>query len=149
MKTVLNKNIVTYRRHEKSNSQQYMCNTCNAVFSTMTKAKIHMELHKADPVIKGLNKLGQMQVEMKQPMVETPSGKNLKCSPVRRYNFLFLGLLPLAAPKSQTQSFQSDSEIRPHKCHFCSAAFTKSVHLKRHMLLHSGEKKFKCDICGK
>lgn len=60
------------------------------------------------------------------------------------------GYLPVAAPKPKIPYAEMDQyKSRPFKCHLCNAAFTKPVHVKRHMLTHTGEKKFKCDICTK
>ncbi|XP_077299811.1 uncharacterized protein LOC143920745 isoform X1 [Arctopsyche grandis] len=35
------------------------------------------------------------------------------------------------------------------KCKICSKAFMYRSHLKRHMIIHAGNKPFKCDICTK
>ncbi|XP_067621162.1 zinc finger protein 91-like isoform X2 [Eurosta solidaginis] len=36
-----------------------------------------------------------------------------------------------------------------HKCHFCSRLFKKSCDLKRHLLIHTGERLHACSICDK
>ena len=38
---------------------------------------------------------------------------------------------------------------RPHKCMYCNKGFRTTDHLKNHVLSHTGERPFKCEICGK
>lgn len=47
----------------------------------------------------------------------------------------------------ETEKFSKD---RPYKCEvpFCSRAFKRHEHLKRHMKMHSGERPFKCTYPG-
>ncbi|NWX48302.1 ZKSC8 protein, partial [Steatornis caripensis] len=38
---------------------------------------------------------------------------------------------------------------RPYKCERCGKNFRSSAHLVSHQLLESGERNFKCSACGK
>lgn len=38
---------------------------------------------------------------------------------------------------------------RPHKCNICNRGFTQLHVLKRHMLIHTGEKPYSCKVCNK
>ncbi|KAG7334755.1 hypothetical protein KOW79_001351 [Hemibagrus wyckioides] len=37
---------------------------------------------------------------------------------------------------------------KPHICEHCSAAFRSSYHLRRHVLIHTGERPFRCNQCN-
>ncbi|XP_044288506.1 zinc finger protein 281 [Varanus komodoensis] len=37
---------------------------------------------------------------------------------------------------------------KPHVCEHCSAAFRSSYHLRRHVLIHTGERPFQCSQCN-
>lgn len=38
---------------------------------------------------------------------------------------------------------------KPYTCQFCGKQFTQDAHLTRHIRLHTGERPFVCNICGK
>lgn len=63
----------------------------------------------------------------------------------------FLGLYKfLPPPKSRHSNADIDPyKVRPFKCHLCDAAFSKQVHVKRHMSTHSRKKSFICSTCSK
>ncbi|KAM5136003.1 zinc finger protein 281 [Mantella aurantiaca] len=54
-----------------------------------------------------------------------------------------------------SKSFGGDGEAanmspnqKPHICEHCSAAFRSSYHLRRHVLIHTGERPFQCSQCN-
>ena len=44
---------------------------------------------------------------------------------------------------------KNDENKKRYKCEICDSAFSRSNHLSRHWLIHTGERPFKCDICDK
>ncbi|KAF5278371.1 hypothetical protein FQA39_LY05860 [Lamprigera yunnana] len=119
------------RRHMHGKAKQinyYMCPKCNKVYNSVTKMKLHIKYHadneepvKTQPIT---------EVIMQQPMMETANG-----------------LLPIT-PSTLSKTFTQEKP-RPYKCQVCEASFTRTVHLRRHMAIHSGERKFNCEICKK
>lgn len=119
------------RKHNSKHTKQVQCKctVCNKVFSSAVKAKSHLTIHDKE----GKEANFQENVIMKQPMLETANG-----------------LLQVAAPRPKVPYADLDEyKNRPFRCYICSAAFNKTVHLRRHLLRHTGEKKFKCDYCPK
>ena len=37
--------------------------------------------------------------------------------------------------------------LRPYRCHLCGKTFGHSGNLKTHMLVHTGQRMFRCEIC--
>ncbi|XP_051630853.1 zinc finger protein 740 isoform X2 [Manacus candei] len=59
---------------------------------------------------------------------------------------------PSSSRRSQSQMVvieQNGSfQLKNFICDHCFGAFRSSYHLKRHILIHTGEKPFECDLCS-
>lgn len=117
------------RNHENDNSPNYICFLCEKVFSTLNEAKDHRSVH--DGEIESTQNI--IEPLLKQPLHQTTEG-----------------YLPLKPPNAKVPNTGTESPLeRPHHCKICDARFTRLMSLKRHMLHHSGERKFRCNLCHK
>ena len=48
----------------------------------------------------------------------------------------------------QSSSGKSGKSSQQHKCEICGKTFPRFYSLRRHQIMHSGEKKYKCPICS-
>ncbi|PRD21471.1 UNVERIFIED_CONTAM: zinc finger protein [Trichonephila clavipes] len=66
------------------------------------------------------------------------------------YMILIKGLNRWFSLKKYKEHFLTvHKEVNFNACHICSKQFTKTSLVKRHLIIHSKEKEFKCDTCYK
>jgi uncharacterized Zn-finger protein len=44
---------------------------------------------------------------------------------------------------------KTHSGDKPYKCHICGRGFSVKSYLQNHIRTHTGDKPYTCDICGK
>lgn len=60
--------------------------------------------------------------------------------------FYFSGIMLFWNGKNPVMGLSK--KILVHKCHFCQYTTRYSTHLKRHILIHTGERPFACELCN-
>lgn len=138
-----------YKKHDKNlvatHDKPYKCSKCDKYFTTVVEANVHMAIHEIPnpqgvqvsglPLEKGISSQSDdIQIPLKQPLMETNNGSFQHLPPPKP---------PI--PYADLELYKN----RPFKCHVCNAAFTKPAHVKRHMLIHSGQKQYSCNSCTK
>ncbi|XP_003223656.2 zinc finger protein 281 [Anolis carolinensis] len=53
-----------------------------------------------------------------------------------------------SAPSNRPPTGDEAAHQKPHVCEHCSAAFRSSYHLRRHVLIHTGERPYQCGQCN-
>ncbi|KAI9204206.1 uncharacterized protein BJ171DRAFT_424497 [Polychytrium aggregatum] len=56
-----------------------------------------------------------------------------------------------AASAAAATDSQGQPRIKRYRCQFpgCPSSFARAEHLQRHQLIHTGERPYRCDICGR
>ena len=133
-------------KHQKAKhfKKTFQCQHCDSTFTSNSNLKDHISnIHKNRKTRIVCHVCGLMQGVCKCEKVESPKKTDDKAScPV-------CGKQMLARNLSSHLHYHKQSSLRPFICQQCSQTFTHASSLKRHALLHTGEKQFKCQTCGK
>ncbi|KAG6910617.1 hypothetical protein DXG01_009126 [Tephrocybe rancida] len=94
-----------------------------------------------------LNQTSRSEMDSPQISFHRPSG-NAQAQTVPAPQFVPVPQPPLE-PDATTQADDLLSRERKHACTMCHKRFDRPSTLKKHFLVHTGEKAFVCDTCGR
>lgn len=142
------------RKGRPKSQEQHQCVYCDRQFAYASQAKVHMRSHQAD---KGYNcplceKSFARNDHYKQHINNVHKGEivdGVVQKPVFEKACDICGKVFFHSGNLRKHMILHSGQ-RPYSCDECGRTFALSQHLKSHLrLVHSDEKNFQCSICGK
>ena len=132
---------LTKHKTNRHSNKIFVCQVCEKAFTSNQSLGAHMRnVHKKSNDRTVCSVCGSMH-------------GSCKCENVQKQAEIVS--CPVCAKKLSAKNLPShlhyhrQSTLRPYICQECSQTFTHASSLKRHALLHTGERQYKCEKCGK
>ena len=120
--------------------KRFRCSVCNRSF------RLEVNLIRHDRIHWNQKELGS------PPSVQNCNNVKMTNSETQRENRRdsFPQEAASVPPAEQQRATFQQRRINPsHQCRSCSKCFPSPSKLKRHMMIHTGQRPFSCDLCGK
>ncbi|XP_076333984.1 uncharacterized protein LOC143238005 isoform X1 [Tachypleus tridentatus] len=137
------KNVTQNKIAEEENSKNY-----EGASYVLSESHVYTEFieseREIDELSENLKKNQNSNNEISKAWEQRKSDlKIYSCSKCRKTFSRWLLLM-------QHKNSHENTEInKKHKCHLCSYSSNRSSSVNRHMVIHTGERRYSCDTCGK
>eukprot|EP00092_Neocalanus_flemingeri_P088666 GFUD01112067.1.p1 GENE.GFUD01112067.1~~GFUD01112067.1.p1 ORF type:complete len:298 (-),score=55.06 GFUD01112067.1:96-989(-) len=129
----------------------YICKICGKEMTSKRSRDVHEMSHSGEFLYhceecnKGFNEKSMLQ---KHKVVKHGSSYNQFCDKCGK-GFMLARALNAHIPNCGKMKSKKKPNLSSHLCSICSKIFNRSCNLERHMKIHTGEKDYSCDQCGK
>ena len=140
-KSTLRRHVLTHTGHKR-----FHCSQCDKKFTRNEHLKQHMYIHTQEKLYKCevCGKDFRQRSTLKNHMILHRVDSNIKCE-----NCGAMFARQQLYDKHALWCHASTGEYQGFKCDICDKFFKESAGLKRHLVIHSGEKPFTCTVCDK
>ena len=124
-----------------------MCSECQGEFKTAAALLQHFALHASNRLVESLNNEKPLTLKKLPDLYPINFRKKVDSdvesdSGVEDVNPLKFCLVTMADEE------EMQGKVRKYQCNYCSKKFGWPTDLKRHILIHTGERPFHCQICS-
>ena len=132
--------VMAYHQRNDQGGNSYVCNTCNAVFESEYKLRVHNKSHTGTD-------MAQIKCEQDDDSYVT-KGEAMKQE--RRYPYSCNDCDEVCTNTYALKKHRSEAHngVALYRCMECDESFSSAEKLRKHRAVHTGIDPFQCTICG-
>lgn len=149
LKRSLRRHLISKHRSKNEIAEIFKCSICDKDICSAANLRLHMRRHTGQNVrhCSQCNYKCPSQSELNKHMTSHSDRREFQCDLCpKAYKRKFI--LDMHR-RSHFGDTPSKSDDRQYQCEQCGVRFKIKTNLKRHMVIHTGERNYKCDMCPK